>query len=93
MNRKVPRGLEMGPFSVLTDLEWRTLLTTTECPLAALSGYTFAIKPPKCNERSMALQMDYWNLLKRRYSLVAREESFGQGATPLLILMRKEDAK
>ena len=93
MNRKVPSGLEMGPFSVLTDLEWRNLLTTTECPLAALSGYTFAIEPPKCNERSMALQMDYWNLLKRRYSLVAREESFGQGATPLLILMRKEDAK
>ncbi len=93
MNRKVPKGLEMGPFSILSDLEWRNLLTSDPSTLAALSGYTFAIEPPKCNERSMALQMDYWDLLKKRYSLVAREESFGQGATPLLILLKKEDAR
>ena len=40
-NRKVPKGLEMGPFAMLTDDEWKTLLAETapqECAVAALSG-------------------------------------------------------
>lgn len=91
-NRKVPKGLEMGPFSMLTDDEWRTLLTVTaptDCRVAALSAYTFAIAPPVCDERPVAQQMDYWDLLKKNYEMVGREEAFGQGATPLLILKLK----
>ena len=82
-------GLEMGPFSMLSDLEWRTLLTQTECRVAALSGYTFAIEPPSCKERPIDRQMEYWELLKRNFELVERHDAFGQNATPLLILKRK----
>ena len=87
--RKVPRGLEMGPFAILSDADWRRLLATADCPVAALSGYTFAIEPPACGERAPDQQLAYWNLLKNRYQLVAREAAFGQNATPLLILTRK----
>ena len=86
--RHVPAGLEMGPFAWLTDAQWRQLLETTECPVAALSGYTFAIRPPKCDQRPVEEQLGYWQILKRRYHLVDREEAFGQQATPLIILRR-----
>ena len=89
MGRKVPDGLEMGPFSMLSDEEWRRLLGHCSCGIAALSGYSFAVEPPVCRERSMDLQMEYWSILKRNYKLVEREEAFGQNATPLLILRRK----
>ena len=87
--RKVPAGLEMGPFAMLSDEEWRKLLGHCSCGIAALSGYSFAIEPPVCQERSMDLQMEYWSILKRNYKLVEREDAFGQNATPLLILKRK----
>ena len=90
--RTVPKGLEMGPFAMLTDDEWKKLLTETapaECKVAALSGYAFAIEPPVCAERSVEKQMEYWTLLKQNYKLVDREEQFGQNATTLLILKRK----
>ena len=90
--RTVPKGLEMGPFAMLTDEEWRKLLTETspaECKIAALSGYAFAIEPPVCKERSVEKQMEYWTLLKQNYKLVDREEMFGQNATTLLMLKRK----
>ena len=91
-NRKVPKGLEMGPFAMLTDEEWKKLLTEAapaECKIAALSGYAFAIEPPVCKERSVEKQMEYWTLLKQNYKLVDREEAFGQNATTLLMLKRK----
>ena len=88
--RSVPKGLEMGPFSMLTDDEWRRLILSAECPVAALSGYTFAIEPPTCRERSKGLQTDYWRLLSHNYRLAVREDAFGQNATPLLIFTRKD---
>lgn len=87
--RTVPRGLEMGPFSVLDDAAWKRLLASAECPIAALSGYTFAVEPPRCNERPVEKQMEYWNLLKEKYELVSKEDNFGQNSTTLLILKRK----
>ena len=87
--RKVPAGLEMGPFSVLSDAEWRKLLAYPTAPLAALSGYTFAVEPPACGERPLDQQMEYWSILKRSYEFVERHDAFGQNATPLLILRRK----
>lgn len=89
--RTVPRGLEMGPFAILSDADWRRLLAAADCPVAAVSGYTFAIEPPACNERAFDQQLAYMNLLKRRYRLVATEAAFGQNATTLLILKRRED--
>lgn len=88
-NRKVPKGLEMGPFSIMSPDEWRTLLKSAPCEVAALSGYTFAIEPPECNERPIEQQMDFWGILRENYSLVMKEDLFGQNATPLLILQRK----
>ena len=87
--RRVPEGLEMGPFAMLDDAQWRSLLDSAPCKIAALSGYTFAIDPPICSERPVSVQMEYWELLKRKYSLVRREPDFGQNATALLILKRK----
>ena len=91
-NRRVPGGLEMGPFAMMSDANWKKLLTETapaECRIAALSGYAFAIEPPVCKERSIEKQMEYWTLLKQNYKLVDREEAFGQNATTLLVLKRK----
>ena len=87
--RKVPRGLEMGPFAMLSDAEWTTLLEGAPCSVAALSGYSFAIVPPRCTERSVEQQMAFWEVLKKNYSLVSKEENFGQNATTLLLLKRK----
>lgn len=90
-NRKVPAGLEMGPFSMLDDAGWRKLLTEAPkmCKVAAGSGYMFAIEPPACTERSFERQLEYWNILKSSYEPAFREEAFGQNATPLLVLKRK----
>lgn len=87
--RTVPKGLEMGPFSILTDDEWRRLLGFAKSPIAAMSGYAFAIEPPKCNERPLERQLEYWGILKRNYEFVERVDAFGQNSTPLLILRRK----
>ncbi len=89
--RKVPVGLEMGPFSMLDDAGWRRLLADAPrtCPVAALSGYTFAVEPPACLQRPAARQLAYWKLLTASYEPVFREEAFGQNATPLLVLKRK----
>ena len=92
-DRKVPNGLEMGPFAILSDAEWRHLLLKTApdvCAVAALSGYAFAVDPPVCSERPVEKQMEYWSLLKQNYKLVDRIECFGQNATTLLLLKRKE---
>jgi branched-subunit amino acid transport protein len=86
--RQVPKDLEMGPFSDLTPNEWRELLGTNTCDIAACSGYTFAINPPSCVERDIKEQIEFWEILKKRYKLVSRKDRFGQNSTPLLILKR-----
>ena len=88
--RRVPEGLEMGPFADLDDAEWKKLLESASCRIAALSGYSFAIEPPVCNERPIEKQMEYWAILKKRYRLVDSEADFGQNATTLLVLERNE---
>ena len=90
-DRRVPAGLEMGPFSMMDDATWRKLLAEAPrtCAVAALSGYTFAIVPPACTERPVGTQLAYWKLLKDAYEPVFREEAFGQNATPLMVLKRK----
>ena len=88
--RKVPVGLEMGPFSMLDKEGWKNLLENTTANVAALSGYTFAINPPGCEERPVDEQMEFWGILKRRYDFVANVDNFGQNSTPLIILKKKE---
>ena len=89
--RKVPDGLEMGPFSMLSDEEWRKLLSSAPCKIAALSGYSFAIAPPRCDETPVERQIEYFHLLKKNYDLVQKVDNFGQNATSLLILKRKDE--
>lgn len=86
--RKVPDGLEMGPFSMLGRDEWLKLLSSAPCPVAAFSGYGFSIKPPECVERPFDEQMEFWNALKKNYSRAGVIESFGQNSTTLIILKR-----
>ncbi len=102
-NRKVPRGLEMGPFSywgeavpeymskglALDEDGMAALLASAPCEVAAMSGYAFAITVPEGTETPQEKQLDYFHLLYRRYDLAFREEAFGQNATTLLVLKRK----
>ena len=96
--RRVPEGLEMGPFSYrgendgvgLSKSELLALLESAPCRIAALSGYSFAITTPRCDETAMTDQLEFWRAVKRHYELVYEMPSFGQNATTLLILRRKE---
>ena len=106
--RKVPEGLEMGPFSywpnrsdlktkafagakVLDDAAMEALVASAPCAVAALSGYTFAIAAPVCDETPIDRQIALWSAVKRNYALKFKEERFGQNATTLLVLKRKTD--
>ena len=102
--RTVPRGLEMGPFSFFPDLatdkaksthvlnrELMTqLLTSAPCPVAACSAYSFAISAPTCKETPFEEQKRCFELLKQKYDLMYTEPNFGQNATSLVVLRRKE---
>ena len=87
--RKVPAGMEMGPYAVLSDAEYERLAREADAPVAALSGYSFAVDMPSGRERAVEKQMRCWELLKKNYKLVESEAYFGQNSTPLLILKRK----
>ena len=101
--RSVPEGLEMGPFSYFPDCfdaeaealhvmnteRMRSLLESAPCPVAAFSGYGFAIAAPSCAEVPYERQMEFWGLLHRKYMRAATIQSFGQNNTPLLVLRRK----
>jgi len=89
--RKVPEGLEMGPFSMMSPAEWKRLLSSAPCPVAAMSGYSFAIDPPVCGERPLGEQLEFWRILREKYALVETVERFGQNSTPLLLLERKKE--
>lgn len=87
--RSVPAGLEMGPFSILSDDEWRALLESAPCDIAALSGYTFAVNPPRCDERPVERQLEFWDILAKNYEIVLKEDNFGQNSTTLMVLRKK----
>ena len=89
-NRRVPKGFEMGPYAVVSDEQYERFAAEASAPVAALSGYSFAVEMPRGTERSVEKQMRCWELLKKNYSLVAKEPYFGQNSTPLLILKRKD---
>ncbi len=105
--RTVPHGLEMGPFSFFPEMgteqakavhvlnrELMTeLLKSAPCSVAACSGYTFAITAPKCDETPFDEQMRYFEMLKENYELKISEPNFGQNATRLLLLTRKDAKK
>ena len=103
--RTVPPGLELGPFSYFPEMstdEARAahvlnrelmdeLLASAPCRIAACSGYAFAIAAPKCVETPFDEQKRLFKVLKRRYELTVAEPNFGQNATTLLLLTRREE--
>jgi hypothetical protein len=105
--RRVPRGLEMGHFSyfpgltaqeararrVLCTADLEALLEEAPCSMAACSGYAFAIAAPVCDEVPFERQKAFWEILRTRYDLVDSIRDFGQNATTLVVLKRKEKGK
>jgi hypothetical protein len=103
MGRKVPEGLEMGPFSYFPELSeheaksihvmntqlMEKLLRDAPCKLAAFSGYAFAISSPNGRETSPDIQKRLRSLLDGRYKKVAEIERFGQNATTLEGFLRQ----
>ena len=79
----------MGPYSVLSDADITNAIASADCPVAALSGYCFAVDMPSGRERPIGDQIKYWELLKKSYEHVDTEEAFGQNSTPLLMLKHK----
>ena len=103
--RKVPAGLEMGPFSYFPELPkavaasrhvlntemMEELLTSAPAGVAAFSGYAFAIAAPKCEEVPFDRQKHFFRILKEKYEVADTEPNFGQNATTLLVLRRKDN--
>lgn len=97
---RVPRGLEMGPFSYYPD--WpraraerigvmnrdrmlELLATGTNAPIAALSGYSLSIRSPEVEEISREDRAAFDALLESRFDRVETVPAFGQAGTPLEI--------
>lgn len=75
---RVPKGLEMGPFSPPTDL------ADVSTPLAAWSGYTYALRFPDLSPDPEA--ETHLNALRARYSkTLSTWPDFGQQHTLLTI--------
>lgn len=105
LNWDVPRGFEMGPFNYFPALDdasaaryrvlnrnlMRRIIEETTAPVAAFSGYGFAVAAPAMeavphNERKAWLEM-----LGRNYSLVHTVNDFGQGHTTLKVYERIQE--
>jgi hypothetical protein len=100
--RRVPAGLEMGPFSYFPDLDadqarrvlvlnrarLMEVITTTDASDAATSGYAFAIGAPAMTELDAAEQRSLREALARRYSRTGEVRNFGQGWTTLELWTR-----
>ncbi|WFB35269.1 hypothetical protein P3T73_13980 [Kiritimatiellota bacterium B12222] len=102
---EIPEDMEMGAFAyfpkmdlyraeklhVLNTQRLRTLLQNSPAPLAAISGYSFAIQSPAISptpgEQLQALHL----LLEERYEPIREIENFGQGHTPLTIYRLKQE--
>jgi hypothetical protein len=98
--RRVPAGLEMGPFSyfpgmdrsraerlrVMNHERMVELLHTTEAPVAAFSGYGLSIASPGVVRLEEAQSTELWDRLRTRYEDVDLVDPFGQAHTHLHIL-------
>ena len=107
MGRKVPDGLEMGPFSYFPDISteeaesvnvmnterMERLLMSAPCRLAAFSGYGFAIGVPKGTETPKERQSRFRAILDGAYRKVDSVPRFGQNHTALDCFIRSNNAK
>lgn len=100
--RRVPRGFEMGPFSyfpalsdadalrynVLNANRLATILESSKAPVAAFSGYGFALEAPVMTPVPDGERERFEAILERRYRLDRIVPHFGQEHTPLKIWVR-----
>ena len=99
-NLPVPPGLEMGPFSYYPDwprerarqigvmnrdMLRELLATTTNAPIAALSGYSLAIRSPQVDAISREDDIAFQQILRERFEPVDSVPNFGQAGTTLEI--------
>jgi len=103
-DRRVPRGLELGPFSYFPEWEraraarchvlnremLRALIATTPAPVAAFSGYGLSIRSPSVTALSPAEQAALNALVQSRYTLYTTIPRFGQAETPLRVLVARD---
>lgn len=94
---RLPRGLELGQFSYFPDWEdaradrcrvlnhrrFRELLDSCPAPLAAFSGYGFAIRSPEVQPLAGEESRELWAHLERRYAFWRAVAPFGQADTEL----------
>jgi hypothetical protein len=94
---RVPRGLEMGPFSYFPDwsdaqaaachvmnrVTLRHLLATTDASMAAFSGYGLSIAAPGIRPLPEDEQRELRGCLRERYAPAWDVDKFGQAETKL----------
>jgi hypothetical protein len=104
--RRVPHGLELGPFSYFPDFPraraerlhvlnremLAELLATTPAPLAAFSGYGLAIRAPEIEELPASERDQLWDVVRSRYEELLQVEPFGQANTTLCLLRLRDAA-
>ncbi|MFW6152669.1 MAG: hypothetical protein ACOC6C_06800, partial [Verrucomicrobiota bacterium] len=98
---EVPRGLEMGQFSYFPELTeseaeklnvlnkplMEKLLLTTDAPVAAFSGYGFAVESPGVKEVEPGEREFFFRILRSRYAAFREIPDFGQAYTTLRIYL------
>jgi len=102
--KRVPEGLEMGPFSyfpalsdadavrfhVMNRARLCALLESAPCTVAAFSGYGLAIRSPVMDEVPQKDAQHFLSLLGKHYDLVQEVPDFGQHSTTLQVMKRRE---
>lgn len=106
----VPHGLEMGPFSYYPDWSRERaeqigvlnremlrdlLITATNAPIAAFSGYSLSIRSPEVAHVDREDRLAFDAILEEEFDRVESVPGFGQASTVLDIWRRKpiEDAE
>jgi hypothetical protein len=103
-DRRVPAGMEMGPFSYYPDMPRERAeklhllnrdmlletLSSAETPLAAFSGYGLAIESPSITAVGEADTVIFRKHLEQGYEIIASFAHFGQAHTTLEILRRRD---
>ncbi len=104
---RLPHGLEMGQFSYFPTLDtagarrlnvlnrelFMELLQTCNAPVAAISGYAFAMESPDITPVPPSDEAAFRSVLDRRYERAATVPHFGQALTELNIYQIRDTKK
>ncbi|HMP73637.1 MAG TPA: hypothetical protein PKE55_10280 [Kiritimatiellia bacterium] len=104
---RVPRGMEMGPFSFYPDLDrdraerlgvmnlerMQETIEESDALLAAVSDYGFAIDSPQIVPVAPEIRAGLLTRLERRYERIAEVEGFGQAGTTLRLYRLREEGE